>query len=228
MLLFQHVNFLARLLLDNRKSTHGWRSMRRFWLILGACLGLAATAVPASANLQYTLNNDSNNGAILPGHNFGTVTLHQVNSTTVQVTVSVSNEGVGFANTGAGYAISWDITGNPSLTSVTIDPLTPQPTDFHVETFTSGQGYTASPFTSGANGNDFQYAIDFTGATNAHENLLVFDVTLSTGLLLTNFIGNPTYVFAADVLGTGTNGVARDVAASGAPITVPEPKTWLL
>jgi len=197
--------------------------MKRFWLILATLLGLAATSVPASADLVYTLAVDSD---FSTGHNFGTVTLHQNvgNTTSVMVTVQLNTTiaGMGFANTNAGYAIAWDLNGGvPDL--IAVNAATPNSGLFSVAT-TSGSyfgDYKGSPFTSGANGNGFNYAIDYTGATNAGNNLLVFDVTRSTGLALSDFIGNPNYRFAVDIITTA--GSTRNVA-----VRVPEPRTWAL
>jgi hypothetical protein len=197
--------------------------MKRFWLILATLLGLAATSIPASADLVYTLDVDSD---FSTGHNFGTVTLSQAagNTTNVTVTVQLNTTiaGIGFANTTAGYAIAWDLNGGvPDL--IAINAATPNPSSFAVQT-TSGSyfgDYKGSPFTSGANGNGFNYAIDYTGATGTSNNLLVFDVTRSAGLALSDFIGNPNYRFAVDIITTA--GGTRNVA-----VRVPEPRTWAL
>ena len=194
--------------------------MKRFGFVLAVLLGLAVQAVPASADLVYTLDVDSD---FSTGHDFGTVTLHQAlgNTTTVTVTVQLNTSiaGMGFANSSAGYAIAWDLNGGvPDL--IAINPATPSPGSFAVAT-TSGSylgDYKGSPFTSGSNGNGFNYAINYTGVTGA-ENNLVFDVTRSAGLVLGDFIGNPNYRFAVDIITTA--GGTRNVA-------VPEPQTWAL
>jgi len=204
--------------------------MKRFLLAFAILAGLAATTVPASADLVYTLNVDSD---LSTGHDFGSVTLHQDsgNTTTVTVTVQLNlvNLGIGFANTGAGYAVAWDLTSGVVPTSIGINAATPNPGVFTVAT-TGGNflgSYTASPFTSGANGNPFNYAIDYTGATGPSNNQLIFDVTRTAGLALSNFIGNPSYFFAVDII-TST-GATRNVAAGLVPTTqIPEPQAWAL
>ena len=189
--------------------------MRRVWLIPAVMLGLAGAAGPAWADVQYTLTDEPSGMKIVGGQDFGTVTLHQTSSTEVTVTVQLGTDAKGFADTKAGYAVAWDIQGDPSLKNVTIDSATPVPGDFTVEAFTSGESYKGSPFTSGANGSGFDYAIDYTGKNGA-TNKLVFDVTGKSALLISDFVGNPNYLFAVDVI--GTNGKTFNVA-------VPEPAT---
>jgi hypothetical protein len=198
--------------------------MKQFWLALVAVLGLAATSVPASADLQYTLNVDSAGGTITGGHNFGTVTLHQTSANVVKVTVQLNTAiaGMGFANTGAGYAIAWDMkNGVPN--SVAFDASNVNNADYSIQPLNGS--YKASPFTSGGNGSKYNYAIDYEAA-NGSDTKLVFDVTRSSGLALTDFIGNPNYRFAVDIITTAN--ATRDVATYGDGVTVPEPRTWLL
>lgn len=200
--------------------------MKRFWLILAALLGLAATAVPASADMQYTLN--CSTAPCTVSGNYGTVTLHQDagNTTTVRVTVQLAT-GNTFASTGSGYAIAWDIAGDPSLTSVDVNStLTPNSDNFDVKSFASGGNYKAAPFTQGTNGNGFNYAIEYTGPNNGSDNKLVFDVTLSTGLAITDFVKNPNYRFAADI--SGPCSPTCNVASNGGGTPVPEPGTWTM
>jgi len=205
--------------------------MKHFWIAAAALLGLAATVVPASADIQYVLNCSAAPCSV--SGNYGTVTLHQDvgNTTTVRVTVQLAGS-EHFANTGAGYAIVWDITtatssptADPSLTSVSVvGAQTPNSGNFSVQTFTTGQSYKASPFTSGANGLGFNYAIDYTGPNNGTDNKLVFDVTLSTGLAITDFTKNPNYRFAVDISGGPCNPTCN-VASNGGGTQVPEPGT---
>lgn len=200
------------------------RIMQRIWLILAAFLGLAAMTVPASADLQYTLAFDSAGGTITGGHNFGTVTLQTISATQVRVIVKLDTTiaGIGFANTGAGYAVAWDMkNGVPD--SVTFDATNVNNGDYTIEALNGD--YKAAPFTSGANGNDYNYAIDY-NAANATDNKLVFDVTRSSGLALTDFIGNPNFRFAVDIITTAGN--TRDVATNNNSKKVPEPETWML
>ena len=222
--------------------------MKRIWLILAAIMGLTASAVPASADLLFTLN-QGGSAFSTPG-TYGTVNLHQVGSgSSAYVTVTVSlAAGYTFAGTGAGYAIAWDITGDPSLSSVAV--TSSNHNNFTVQNYHSGHHYMASPFTSGGgscshspySANCFNYAIDYdlNGSTGS-DTSFVFDVKKSGGLLLTNFAANPNgYYFAVDISGNCTSSYdshkhkyvttcdTGNVASNGPPVQVPEPKTWLL
>jgi MYXO-CTERM domain-containing protein len=202
--------------------------MKRFWFVLAALLGLAVQAVPASADMVYTLNcNDAPCVGGAAGHNYGTVTLQTVSSTQVRVIVDLAAPGAvaneRFASSAAGYAIAWDIAGDPALTNVTINTAgTPNPSHFAVQPFGANNTYKASPFTSGSNGKDFNYAIDHTSGADTK---LVFDVTLSTGLTLGSFVNNNNYFFAVDI---SINGNTFNVAANQPGVKVPEPQTWTL
>jgi hypothetical protein len=199
--------------------------MQRIWLILAAFLGLAAMTAPAFADLQYTLAIDSVGGTISGGHNFGTVTLQTISATEVRVIVKLDTTiaGMGFANTNAGYAVAWDLSGGVP-DSVTFDASNTNNGDYQIQALNGD--YKAAPFTSGANGNDYNYAIDY-NAANATDSKLVFDVTRSSGLALTDFIGNPNYRFAVDIITTAGN--TRDVATTNDHVVkTPEPETWLL
>jgi hypothetical protein len=208
--------------------------MKRLWLILAACLGLAVQAFPASAAVVYHLNQKGNWAALPAAGNFGTVTLSQTNGTTVHVSVSLdSADGYFFAvcgcsspfPTGTPYAIAFSIAGDPSLTSLTVTGANSG--DFTPQNFSSGQAYAASPFTSspcGAAGTCFDYAIAYTGGLFTNDTSLVFDVTRSSGLLLSNFVADiKGNFFAADVAHGFFSTYAQNYAAS-----VPEPSTWLL
>jgi hypothetical protein len=198
--------------------------MKRFWFILAAFLGLTMTAVPAMADTVYTLScNDAPCTGSAGGHNYGTVTLHEsvVNNTwtvTVDLAAPGAVAGETFANSSSGFAIAWDLNVTPD--SVVIDAGTVHSGSFAVQPFNGS--YKAAPFTSGANGNNFNYAIDYTGATGTSgDNKLVFDVTRATGLALLNFVANPNYRFTVDI--ALSSGDTFNVA-----VKAPEPQTWLL
>jgi len=210
--------------------------MKRFWLILAALMGLAMSGVPASADVVYTL---AKGGSAFPSPgNYGTVTLHQVGSGTsayVRVTVQLAN-GAHFQGGGAGYAIVWSLKNNPTLhdPSATVDAVnietgtgkTPNPGNFAVQNYTSGQHYTAAPFTSGYS--DFMYAIDYTksGSTGS-DTKLVFDVyNKNVGVLISDFIPNSGgYMFAVDIWDDINN---CGVTTGNVATRVPEPGTSLL
>ncbi|HYS45445.1 MAG TPA: PEP-CTERM sorting domain-containing protein [Rhizomicrobium sp.] len=209
--------------------------MKRFWFILAAFLGLAVQAVPASADMVYTLTCDT--VACSSPTNYGTVTLHQLGSGTVadpytvEVTVNLAVAGNHFAGSGAGYAINWNITGNPDLTTTLVPTNASHPllageiydtSHFAIQDSTaSGNTYKASPFGNNA----WEYAIDYTlnGGNASNDNKLIFDVTKAGGLLLSNFAPTAAgFMFAVDIF-KSPNGPTFVVAAK-----VPEPETWLL
>ena len=221
--------------------------MKRFWLISAALLSLAGTAVPASAALQYTLNNGGSLSPTTTG-NFGTVTLTNF-GTGVNAYVKVDVElkpGSNFVGSGAGYSITWNILGAPDPTvgpalEVTGDSspgafntATPLPNTFvlqdqgaHSYDAQGGQTFSASPF-----GTDGEYAIDrdTSGNSGAQVLSLVFDVTKTGGLTLNDFISKNGVYFSSDIFLAGcTGGSCTGVVAATDPgVEVPEPRTWLL
>jgi hypothetical protein len=216
--------------------------MKRFWLILASILGLAATAMPASAALQYTytLKCDGTPCTGSAGNNnYGTVTLLQHGSdqpgdpnSYVTVTVQLAS-GYTFAGSNAGYAIAWDITNAPDLSSVTV--TSSNKNNFTVQDFKpSVPGYDgrykSTPFTSGSCGKTtascFEYAIDYDiNGSQGNDSKLVFDVKKSNGLILSNFAANSGgYTFAVDI--ANDCGDTFVVASTTSHTTVPEPATW--
>lgn len=205
-------------------------------MALAVALGLGALATPASADVTYQLNYYKSGGAIVQTTSFGTVVLHQKTSTEIVVTVSLDTAGgVSFANTGAGYAITWDMVGDTAThtlpITVQIDPATPNYSStilpFQADAY-SYQGYKASPFSSGTNGNYYDYAVSYngpTGCTEPHcQSQLIFDVTSSGGpLLFSNFVGADKYVFGVDIIDHDLRGSPTFVVAS-----LPEPGTVAL
>jgi hypothetical protein len=204
----------------------------RIWLICVALVASLAWAAPASASLLYTLDQSGVGGPT--GATFGTVLLDQIDANTVRVTVTL-NAGENFAGTGAGKALTWDLLNHPL--TVTVTGL---PTGFAFKLAvagTPGEVYGASPF------GNFQYAVtcwdhagDIPGGAckggNGPTGPLVFDVHLSTGLSLTDFVGNSSgYVFAVDIFQqscNGNRGCTGVVATNGNGTNVPEPASLLL
>jgi hypothetical protein len=209
-------------------------SMKRIWLILAACLGLAAMAVPASAAMTYTLNNGGSLAAT-PG-NYGSVTLTNFGTgANAYVRVDVElKPGSNFVGTGAGYAITWNILGNPAL-EVTGDSApgafntaTPLPNKFvlqdkgtHSYDALGGKTFSASPFH-----NIGEYAIkhDVSGNSGTPVTSLIFDVTETGGLTLNDFVSKNGVYFTADIFLAGCTGGS----CTGNVAAVPEPRTWLL
>jgi len=215
--------------------------MKRFWLILAAFLGLAATAVPASADIVYTL---SQGGTLLstPG-NYGTVTATQLGAGTaldpyhVQVKIDLlSTER--FVTTGGHDGIIFNLNGSPTVQSILV--TSSNASKFTVKntapTYATGS-YADSPFLG-----PFEYAIAWNdnGAGTATETSITFDIKAVGGLVLspTLFSTSGGVAFAIDI-GTGcsttykdgnpnkpkTDCAATGAIASGPPTQVPEPGT---
>jgi hypothetical protein len=198
--------------------------MKRVLSVLAVFLGLAALTAPASANMvSYTLNCDS--VACGSPTNYGTVSLDDLGGGgTVRVTVALAPNT--FAGTGAGYAITWNILGtaadsSPALTTGLRPAVAGyDPNHFDIMNNTDGtKTYKASPF-----GNDWEYAIDFNqgGGNAGNDNKLIFDVTKTGGLVLTDFVALNGFMFSVDIW-QSSHGPTFVVAAK-----VPEPQTWLL
>ncbi|HKU64346.1 MAG TPA: PEP-CTERM sorting domain-containing protein [Rhizomicrobium sp.] len=201
--------------------------MKRIWLILAAFLGLAATSLPAMADIQYTLNQG---GSVGPTpFNYGTVNLHQVGtggSAYITVTVTLS-AGEVFLTTGSHSGFTWNLLGSTTPDSVTI-------------TSANAGGFTVRPF-NGSYGNspfgDFEYAIENkdTGGNGGIAGPLVFDIKRTGGLLLTDtlFSANADGNFFGSDIGTGCTfssgkwGCAK-TGVVAANTRIPEPQTWLL
>ncbi len=183
--------------------------------------------------MQYTLNNGGSL-APTPG-NYGTVTLTNYGtgaSAYVQVDVELKT-GSNFVGTGAGYSITWNIQGNPALEvagdngSNGFDNSLALPNTFvlqdqgtHSYDATSGQTFSASPF------HDIgEYAIDRTTSGNSGTKVtsLIFDVTTTGGLTLSDFVAKNGVYFTADIFLAGCTG---DSCTGN--VAVPEPRTWLL
>jgi hypothetical protein len=175
-------------------------------------------APAAYADAIYNLTADGCTPGCGPQSSFGTVTLHPVNSTTVQISVSLLNNNV-FVTTGTHDGFTFNIQGG----AVTVGTL---PT---------GWLDVGGPVTEPAFGT-FSNGIDCTmGNSNAKRGCagnnpwvgtLQFNVSRASGLTLSDFVGNSTYFFSADIL-SGTNGNTGGVAAVG-NTTVPEPGTLAL
>ena len=197
--------------------------MQRLSLILAAVLGLAAMTVPASANLQYTLNCKVEPcSGVNATNNFGTVTLATGAAGHVVVTVQLLATEK-FAN--AGFALVWNILPSSNLT-VALQGANSG--NFSTQnSANAGNLYPASPFTKNANNCNganaascFDYAI---GHTTGTDNSLVFDVTKIGGLALTDFVTNTLgFTFASNIQLTNNNDL-RYVGSNADPVRVPEP-----
>jgi hypothetical protein len=185
---------------------------------------IAATAIPASANvITYSLTSDFCTGTCGTGP-FGTVTATDIGAGEVQVTVTLNNpatlsnpSGETFAKTGAGGkdTLLFDLSGTPTLTDFTSASTNNQPIVLASTTAGSISG------TSGMG--TWQYAIDCPTCGNGTSpppllSPITFDIS-ATGLSTANFVQNDAGLFfAADIIGVnGNTGVV------GAPNVDPVP-----
>lgn len=203
--------------------------MKRVWLILAAMLGLAATAMPASADVQYTLNcsgNAANCGAGNNNFNFGTVTLSTPNGlTSVHVVVQLA-AGYRFSSTNNDDAFYWNaptfaLNNNQNITNLT-------------STFDSngvqnnGTRNAGSYFNTGG----FDYFVERDNSGGSPTSLS-FDVTRTGGLTLGDFNEKNgdnagAYFFAAQIRTTTAFSSLFWVASNKAGVRVPEPGTMTL
>lgn len=174
-----------------------------------AVVALLALAPPAHASLVFTLNLDGCTGGcgISP---FGEVTLTQDGANAdVQVTLFHGDE---FVKTGAGDALEFDISGDPSIT---ITGLT--------SGFATGGAATASTFGS------FDYSIVCTGCGHGASHPLPgpIDFTVENTLITAFTTNNHGIYFTSDIIGTdcGTGNVAGNGVGRSA---VPEPFSFSL
>jgi MYXO-CTERM domain-containing protein len=221
--------------------------MKQFWLILTVFLGLASTAVPASADIVWTLNQ----GSLGPsGTTYGTVTAKQIGTGStkyVEVTIVLASNPAGspptknyLMATGNHTGIDWDMSVIPGAVNVasSVSPKS-DPTKFTVQPLNGS--YADQPFTSGGNGN-FNYAITpkANSASGATETSIVFDLTKTGGLTLSDTLFSHNaggYYWAVDI------GFNCKIANSGKPecastgvvaansyvnVKVPEPGTWTM
>lgn len=186
-------------------------------------------APQASADvITYSLTTDDCTGGCGTAP-FGTVTVSSISSTEVSVNVTLA-AGEVFAVSGAGHALAFDLTGNPTIS---ISGLT---SGFSATSTASGQ-------TLHADGTgDWQYSIDCTscgGGTSPPTNAgpLNFDITVASGITPESFIQNGEGLFFSVDIGSGCTGSplgnctsTGDVGAttgipSNGPPTVPEPSS---
>lgn len=167
-------------------------------LVLGMLL---VGAAPASASIIYTLDQGSTLGA----GNYGTVTVSQVTTDVVQVTVNLAS-GVGFVNTGL------------EPFTFTLDGSIPTITSANFSNLTAGFSLNATSPISNDGAGSFQYGLDCTtavcgtGGNAPFAGPLSFDLTAS-GLLETSFVSNTTLsaqnsgaFFAVDICDSFTAG----------------------
>jgi hypothetical protein len=172
-----------------------------------AALGLSlALAGPASADIMFTLDQASTLGS----GNYGTVTVHQVGTDQVEVTVNLASN-VGFVSTGLDtFAFNLD-SSIPTLTASNFSNISPSGFTFVTASNSDGAG-------------TMQYALSCGSACGSGGNTpnpgpLVFDLT-ATGLLETSFIGNAkTGAFFAVDICTDTSGTGCSAGQTGVTYT---------
>ena len=247
LLLFLLVTSLAHRLQGSLVADCECSIMKQFWLSLAVFLGLASTAVPASADIQWTLGcSDSPCTGSNANHNYGTVTAVQIGTgvnAKVEVTIKLAANNY-FMATGSHSGIAWDMSVIPgAITVLTQDPPPPGVVHSDASKFTTqalNGSYDDQPFTSGGNGN-FNYAItpNASGASSATETSIVFDLTKTGGLTLSDTLFGHNaggYYWAVDIgqdchvpAGKTTLKCASTgVVAANDPVRVPEPGSWTM
>jgi hypothetical protein len=152
------------------------------------------------------------------------VNLHQVSSSDVKVTVSLTGGATAFVDTGNGSnhpGFAFSIANHPAISITNISsPWTA--TDVHLSSVT-------------VNGNTFgtfDYFIDNVGSGGSLNNPgpLSFDATLGAGLSINDFVSNAEgYFFVADILDAkGKTGMSGINTNSTTTSTVPEPSAIIL
>jgi hypothetical protein len=183
-------------------------------LVVAAVIGgaLYATApAQAAATLTYTLT--CGIGSSCGSTSFGTITLTQVNSTTVSVSETLAAGEVyasRFSGIGAGDALDFN-----TKAGVTLSDFTPR------------GNFSANPSPYG----DFGYSV-FCGSCNGNQNhsILGFTAQDDSGLSINDFSANSDgYFFSSDIgIPNGQGGFSTgNVAAIGGQ-PVPEPASMAL
>ena len=189
--------------------------MKKLMLMISVAFLLCATG--AFADTVFTLNIDGCSGTCGTPP-FGTITIHQVNSTTVTVTEDLISP-VEFVGTGAGDAIGFEL-GLGGGQTATISNITSGFTQVAADTF-SAFGL-------------FDYVIHCDicghGASNPNPGPLTFTVSVNSGTLsAANFIANGDgYFFASDILGNNTKTGNVAAGPGTTPPPVPEPTSMAL
>lgn len=152
------------------------------------------------------------------------VTLHQVNSTDMQVTVDLTSGAQYFVNTGSGNhpGFAFNLDGAPTISITNLS-----------SPWTSADVHLTSTGTNGPALGTFDYFIDNpgNGASAHNDGPLVFDIINSAGITYNDFVANASgYYFAADIMNaagrTGESAINTPGVPTGSP--VPEPSSLVL
>jgi len=190
-----------------------------------AMVGIATLAFPAFAGPTYVF---STSEGVQPS-NVGTITLTQVNSTTVKVLVDLSDTTLplpryGFLNTGGPHTpFAFNLAGTETGVSATF--IQPVAGTYSFGVFSLGLGGgDATPYGT------FGVAINSTagnGSGNAYYGDLEFNLARTSGLSTDDFVQNASSVYFAADLTDGTNGTGSQ-AWKNRTTTVPEPASLAL
>ncbi len=189
------------------------------WKSLPAILataGLALGALPASARattIDYSLNDYVGSGTPSPLSSYGTVALTSSGSN-VDVTLTLAS-GVGLVTTGAGYPLTWDLTGDPTIM------VTNLPSGFSLN--------TTSPVSASASGS-WDYSLLCTTSTCGHGGQSPYTTPVSftiDNVTLADFTMNSdNHYFSSDVCvgvsgGTCSSGITGVITGGPATVTPP-------
>jgi hypothetical protein len=195
--------------------------MKRLVMIAGAVAAVAGAASTVQAQQTYTFGPSVG----LQPSNVGTITLTQVNPTTVNVFVDLLS-GYGFLNTGGPHTpFAFNIAGTEVGVSATfiVPPggvFTAPNLSLGLLTLSTADGGNTPFGTYGVTIN----SSTGNGSANAYFGDLEFDLTRPSGLTTNDFVVNTDgYYFSADLTnGSNTGAQAWDTRIAS---TVPEPAT---
>lgn len=194
---------------------------------LAAATCLSAAIAPAFAGPIFVF---STSVGTQPS-NVGTITLTQIDATTVDVLVDLNDTSLplpryGFVNTGGPHTpFAFSISGTESGLSATFLQPTGGSYTFGMFSMNTGGG-SATPYGT------YGIAIDSTagnGTSNAYFGDLEFQLTRASGLSTDDFVSNGTAFFAADLTdGFGATGSQAWQERTTVRASVPEPQTAVL
>ncbi|RZU43414.1 PEP-CTERM sorting domain-containing protein [Edaphobacter modestus] len=151
------------------------------------------------------------------------VNLHQVDSTDMQVTVSLTNGAQYFVSSGSGNhpGFAFNLAGDPTISITSISGP-----------WTLSDVNLSSTGTNGPSLGTFDYFIDNPGpgASKHNDGPLVFTIHDASGITFSDFIANGSgYYFAADIMNAaGNTGLSGINTRGSTPPAVPEPSSLAL
>jgi hypothetical protein len=206
--------------------------LKKIISLSAVCLLASAAVAHADTIFTFNANSCSSGCSVSPA---GTVTLHQVGTDEVQVTVQLNSD-YSFRDApggsgGSHQAFDFDLAATSGVTiSNLTDGLTSQTFDYLGHGSYSEAGLATFDY-------GFQCTTCAPGATSTPTQMLQFDVN-ATGLTITNFLAEGVYYFGADLVQIGDPNKFSDNIGStgnfGATYTgvstspVPEPSSLAL